>query len=123
MMSRRGRPTSVLLLQQGSALVVSTTLTFFLFVLVHRLATDPAWLARQYLSPARGADEIWGRIVSGGLLLVAVGWGLVWAALICLHAWARLRGRPSPIGRQRWLTGAASTAFALILALLAVRAH
>ena len=122
MKPRLSWPSPTRLLERGSALVAGTVLTFFLLILAYRLATDWPWLMRQYSGPVAGYDDLWGRIISGGLLLVVVGWGALCATYIVLDVTARVQGRPSWISRREWLVGAASATLALTLALLTISA-
>jgi hypothetical protein len=109
------------LAELGALAAVATILHLLLFLVLYRAGTDPTWFMQQYLGPVRTEDEIWGRIVSGALLLVVVGWGIFCTGIACLDLYARLRGAPSRIGWQERLAGAGAALLALVLAFLLVR--
>jgi hypothetical protein len=101
--------------------VVATILHLLLILLIYRLATEPMWLAHQYLGPVQTEDEIWGRVVSGALLLLVIGWGVFCTAFVCLDLHARRRGVAPRVKMPEWIAGAGAAVMALALALLAVR--
>jgi len=110
------------LLERVVAVGVATLMTFLLFIVLYRMTTDWTWFTHQYLGPLRDDDEIWGRLVSGGLLLVVLGWGVFCVGLALIDVYARLRGASPLIKVQQWIAGLAVSVVALVLTFLVGRA-